>query len=359
MRLTNTLLLILLGFLFVAPALNAAEKEADNDAPFDPKPMIMHHISDSHEWHLWDVESDDGEVTEYSIPLPVILYHNGNLELFLSSAFDHGKKNVTKSGAEFTMYHDKIYFANEIGGIDMNDKGEVLNDRPIDISITKNVFMMLVSAVLLVFLFGSAGKFYKKKGISVPRGITSFLEPLVVFVRDDIARPIIGEDKYEKFLPFLLTAFFFIWINNLLGLIPFFPGGANVTGNISVTLVLAVFTFILTNVNGNKHYWRHIFAMPGVPIYVLPIMIVVELVGLIVKPVALMIRLFANITAGHIIILSLISLIFIFETLLISPVSIAFGLFMNVLELLVAALQAYIFTLLSALFIGGAVAEEH
>ncbi len=358
MRLTNTLLLFLFGFLLAAPTLKASEKEADNDAPFNPKPMIMHHISDSHEWHLWDVEGDDGEITAYSIPLPVILYHDGNVDVFLSSAFDHGKKNVTKSGVEFTMYHGKIYFANEISGIDINDKGEVLNDKPIDLSITKNVFMMLVSAVLLFVLFGSAGKSYGKK-VSVPRGLTSFLEPLVIFVRDDIARPIIGEGKYERFMPFLLTAFFFIWINNLLGLVPFFPGGANVTGNIAVTLVLATFTFILTNVNGNKHYWRHIFAMPGVPIYVLPIMIIVELVGLIVKPVALMIRLFANITAGHIIILSLISLIFIFETLLISPVSIAFGLFMNVLELLVAALQAYIFTLLSALFIGGAVAEEH
>lgn len=358
MRLINILFLFSLGFLCAAPTLNAAEKDADNDGTFDPKPMIMHHISDSHEWHLWDVEGDDGEVTEYSIPLPVILYHNGNLNVFLSSAFDHGKKNVTKSGAEFTMYHGKIYFADENGGVNYDEDGEVANARPIDLSITKNVFMMLVSAVLLVVLFGSVGKSYGK-GVSVPRGLTSFLEPLVVFVRDDIARPIIGEEKYSRFLPFLLTAFFFIWINNLLGLVPFFPGGANLTGNIAVTGVLAIFTFIITNVNGNKHYWQHIFAMPGVPIYVLPIMIVVELVGLIVKPLALMIRLFANITAGHIIILSLISLIFIFETLWISPVSMAFALFMNVLELLVAALQAYIFTLLSALFIGGAVAEEH
>ncbi len=341
------------------PTLNAAEKEADNDETFDPTPMIMHHVMDSHEWHLWDVEDETGEVKEVTIPLPIILYHAGNLEFFMSSAFDHGRANVTKNGAEFTMYHDKIYFADENGGVTYNEDGEVVNDRPYDLSLTKNVVSMLMASALLLFLFIKVGQSYSKNGMKAPRGLTSFLEPLVVFVRDDIARPIIGEHQYERFIPFLLTAFFFIWINNLLGLVPFFPGGANVTGNISVTLVLAAFTFVITNINGNKHYWQHIFAMPGVPIFVLPIMIIVELVGLIVKPVALLIRLFANITAGHIIILSLISLIFIFKTIWISPVSVAFGLFMNVLELLVAALQAYIFTLLSALFIGGAVAEEH
>jgi F-type H+-transporting ATPase subunit a len=180
----------------------------------------------------------------------------------------------------------------------------------------------------------------------------------VVFVRDDIAKPNIG-DKYHRFMPYLLTIFFFIWINNLMGLIPFFPGGANVTGNIAFTLTLSVFTFIVTNVNGNKHYWKHIFATPGVPIAVLPIMALVEFIGIFTKPFALMVRLFANITAGHIIILSLVSLIFVFESVFISPISIGFGLFMNVLELLVAALQAYIFTLLSAMFIGGAVEEHH
>jgi ATP synthase subunit 6 len=184
------------------------------------------------------------------------------------------------------------------------------------------------------------------------------MEPLVLFVRDDIAVPNIGAKKADKFLPYLLTIFFFIWVNNLLGLIPFFPGSANMSGNIAFTFTLAMLTFIITNVNGNKAYWKHVFATPGVPLWLSPIMIPVELMGLIAKPVALFIRLFANITAGHIIILSLVSLIFIFKTIAIAPVSVAFVLFMNVLELFVAALQAYIFTLLSSLFIGAAVADH-
>ena len=183
------------------------------------------------------------------------------------------------------------------------------------------------------------------------------MEPLVLFVRDDIAVPNIGK-KADKFLPYLLTVFFFIWINNLIGLVPFFPGSANLTGNISFTVTLALITFLITNFNGNKDYWKHIFATPGVPVWLAPIMIPVEIMGILAKPIALLIRLFANITAGHIIILSLISLIFIFKSVAIAPVSVGFVLFMNVLELLVAAIQAYIFTLLSALFIGMAV-EEH
>ena len=233
-----------------------------------------------------------------------------------------------------------------------------MNAAPCDLSVTKNVLSLIVVSLLLLLVFTSTAKAYKK-GNKAPRGIASFMEPLVLFVRDDIAIPNIGEDKYEKYLPYLLTAFFFIWFSNLLGLIPIFPGGANLTGNIAVTMVLAVFTLLITNFNANKHYWKHIFATPGVPKPILLIMIPVEFIGIFTKPFALMVRLFANITAGHIIILSLVSLVFIFETIAIAPVSIAFGLFMNVLELLVAALQAYIFTLLSALFISGAVAEEH
>ena len=188
--------------------------------------------------------------------------------------------------------------------------------------------------------------------------MAKFLEPLIVFVRDDIARPNIGEKDYKRYMPYLLTLFFFIWINNLIGLIPFFPFSANYTGNIALTMTLAVFTLLITNFSGKKYYWKHILT-PPVPVALWPIMIPVELIGILSKPFALMVRLFANITAGHIIILSLVSLIFIFDTVLISPVSVAFVLFMNVLELLVAALQAYIFTLLSALFIGMAVEEHH
>ncbi len=219
---------------------------------------------------------------------------------------------------------------------------------------------MIFAALLGLFLFLSLARSYKKTGISHPKGIQSFLEPVVLFIRDDIAIPNLGEHKYEKYMPYLLSAFFFILLNNLLGLIPFPPPfGANVTGNVGVTFVLALCTFLITQFSGNKTYWKHIFAAPGVPFWLLPVMIPVELIGLVSKPFALMIRLFANITAGHIIVLSLICLIFIFDSLALAPVSIIFVVFMDCIELLVAFLQAYIFTLLSSLFIGMAVAEEH
>ena len=213
---------------------------------------------------------------------------------------------------------------------------------------------MFVSLVLLLLMFGSAGRSARKNPGS-PRGLLAFLEPIVVFIREDVIIPNVGEGKYKPYVPYLITVFFFIFFNNLLGLI---PGGANVTGNIAVTLVLSVFTMLVTNFSGNKNYWKHIF-LPPVPKLLYPIMVPVEVLGIITKPFALMIRLFANITAGHIIILSLISLIFVFKSIFIAPVSVGFVLFMNTLELLVALLQAYIFTLLSALFIGQAIQEHH
>jgi F-type H+-transporting ATPase subunit a len=225
---------------------------------------------------------------------------------------------------------------------------------------TKAVVGMLFAAIIGLILFISMARSYRKTGISHPKGIQRFLEPLILFIRDDIAISNIGRHKYEKYMPYLLTVFFFILINNLMGLIPFPPPfGANVTGNIAVTFVLAFFTFLITQFSGNRNYWKHVFATPGVPLWLLPIMIIVELIGLVSKPFALMIRLFANITAGHIIVLSLVCLIFIFGTLAVAPVSILFVIFMDCLELLVAFLQAYIFTLLSALFISLAVEEAH
>jgi len=247
----------------------------------------------------------------------------------------------------------------KIVSVDKEGKTDEKN-QPLDFSITKAVVGMLFAAFIGLWLFLSMSRSYKKTGISHPKGIQSFLEPVILFVRDDIAIPNIGKHKYEKYMPYLLTVFFFILINNLMGLVPFPPPfGANVTGNIAVTFVLASFTFLITQFSGNKNYWRHIFATPGVPFWLLPIMIPVELIGIISKPFALMIRLFANITAGHIIVLSLICLIFIFESLAVAPVSILFVIFMDCLELLVAFLQAYVFTLLSALFISLAVEEHH
>jgi len=333
----------------------ATEAEAD----FDAAALIMHHIADSHEFHAWG-EGEKG----FTLPLPVILWTDNGLVSFLSSAFHHddaGKHVVEQKGQRFVKVHDKIYYANE--GAD--DHGAYVthgaehaieNRQPLDFSITKNVFSLLMSAFFLLLLFIPAARSYGRSG-GVPKGLAGFLEPLVLFVRDDIARPNIGEHRYAKFMPYLLTAFFFIWINNLIGLIPIFPFSANLTGNIAVTFTLAFFTLIITNVSANKGYWKHIF-LPHVPLWLYPIMVPVEIIGILSKPFALMIRLFANISAGHIIILSLVSLIFIFKSVAISPVSVAFVLFMNFIELLVAALQAYIFTLLSALFIGLAHVEE-
>ena len=234
----------------------------------------------------------------------------------------------------------------------------------IDLSITKTVAGILLTIVLMFIIFGSIAKRYKSNPNVAPKGLQSFMEPLVLFIRDEVAKPSIGP-RYERFLPFLLTIFFFIWISNMLGLIPFI-GGFNITGNIAVTLVLALFVFVITTVNANKNYWMHIVATPGVPGWLLPLMIPIEIFGLFIKPGVLCLRLFANITAGHIIILSFMSLIFIFANQYgdiagygVSIVSLAFAIFMNLLELLVAFLQAYVFTLLAALYFGAAVEEAH
>jgi len=238
---------------------------------------------------------------------------------------------------------------------------------PLDLSITKNVAAIFFSLALMLWLFISVANRYKKNPDLPPRGAQSLLEPIIIFIRDEIAKPSIGK-HYERFLPFLLSIFFFIWINNLMGLIPVLPGGANVTGNITVTLVLALFTFFITTINGNKYYWQEIFNAPGVPWWLklpVPLMPVIEIVGMFTKPFVLMVRLFANITAGHIIVLGFFSLIFIFGEMQpafgygVSVVSIAFTIFMTMLELLVALIQAYVFTLLSALYFGMATAEHH
>jgi F-type H+-transporting ATPase subunit a len=246
----------------------------------------------------------------------------------------------------------------------MGDGSEV---KPWDFSITKNVTSMFLSITLILVIFLSMAKRYRENKDVAPKGIQSWLEPLVVYVRDDIAKPSIGKEKYEKYLPYLLTAFFFIFINNLLGLVPFFPGGANLTGNIAVTAVLALFTFAITSFSGSRDYWVHLVNAPGIPWWLkfpFPLMPIVEILGIFLKPFVLAIRLFANITAGHIVALAFYCLIFIFAEKSIfagygvSIVSISFTVFMGLLELLIAFIQAYVFTLLSALYFGMAL-ERH
>ena len=316
-----------------------AESASSKENGFNPTPHILHHIADSYEWHLW------GDV---SIPLPVILYAEGNWDVFMSSDFHHGKSKVIKGDRTYKIDHHHIVEEN--------------NKKFINLSITKNVASMLFSALLLCLLVVKTSQAYKKTK-TAPKGLQSFLEPLILFVRDDIIKSNIGP-KYEKYTMFLLTVFFFILINNLLGLT---PGAANVTGNISVTFVLSLFTFIIITISANKGYWKHLVSPPGTPVALLPIMIPIEIFGVFTKPFALMIRLFANITAGHIIIFSLISLIFVASNngvnvvagWSVAPISVMFVLFIFLIEILVAFLQAYIFTLLSAVFIGLAVKEEN
>ncbi|SDG23164.1 F-type H+-transporting ATPase subunit a [Pedobacter terrae] len=310
---------------------------------FEPTKVIMEHIADSHMWHLWG---------HTSLPLPVILYTPNGLEVFSSGNFHHGEHDYNGKYNNYRLEEDHIKVVAADGKVDEEASKAVL-----DFSITKNVAAMFVAILVILIVFISVASAYKKRVGKAPKGLQSFIEPIVLFVRDDIAKPNIGH-KYAKFMPYLLTTFFFLLFNNLLGLVPIFPGSANVTGNIALTFVMALGTLIIVNINGNKYYWKHIF-LPDVPFWLWPLMVVVEVVGIISKPFALMVRLFANMTAGHIIVLSLISLIFIFETLAIAPVSVAFVIFMDVLELLVAFLQAFIFTLLTALFIGMAVEEHH
>ena len=360
----NLLKEVTLGCIALLACFNTMASENKNnktgaEEEFNSVEMIMHHISDAHDFHFLDYTDSEGVEHAVSIPLPVILYTNNGLVCFMSSAFHHnddGTYVVSKKGTNFVKYHEKIYQLNDgASSLEFDEQHHPLNAvKPIDVSITKNVFSMLLSLVLLLTLFGAAGR-SAKKNPGAPRGVLAFLEPIIVFIREDIIIPNVGEKKYKTYIPYLITIFFFIFFNNLLGLI---PGGANVTGNIAVTLVLSVFTLLVTNFSANKAYWKHIF-LPPVPLALYPIMVPIEVIGVLTKPFALMIRLFANITAGHIIILSLISLIFVFKSIFIAPVSVGFVLFMYTLELLVALLQAYIFTLLSALFIGQAIEEHH
>ena len=331
--------------------------ETGEKKKFEIGKFALHHISDSHSWHV---------IGETYVGLPVVLYANGKVVTFNSSDFNHdddAKVVVEKGGQRFVKMHEKIYFAsataNEHGQyVELDEKHHPHNARPTDFSLTKNTCTLLLSVVLLLVVFISVANSYKKRVGKSPKGLQSWLEPVILFVRDDIAKPNLGH-KYERFMPYLLTVFFFIWFNNMLGLVPFLPGGANLTGNIAVTMVLALCTLLITIFNGNKHYWGHIFWMPGVPVPMKIFLMPLELIGIITKPIALMIRLFANITAGHILVLSLICLIFVFDSMWVSAASIPFAIFIGGIELMVAFIQAFIFTILSALFIGMAVEEHH
>jgi F-type H+-transporting ATPase subunit a len=310
-------------------------------------------LQDTHDFTFFT----DGETGKhYGFPLPEILI-DGGLHVFMSSKFHHGQEVVESKGNFYKMDHGKIYKTDALGTITHDEHGHATNAKPIDLSITKNVIGILLASLIMIWLFVGLAKSYKRG--PVPTGIGRVLEPLVLYVRNEIVVPNIGEHKAKKFLPYLLTVFFYIWILNLLGMTPL---AFNVTGNIAITVALTMFTFFILHFSANLDYWKHIFWMPGVPVVMKIVLMPIEVLGIFTKPFSLLIRLFANISAGHVIIMSLIALIVTMKATMTTGG--AFGLsfvlssFLMLIELLVAFLQAFIFTMLSALFIGMAV-QEH
>jgi len=353
----KSLLVATLGLFLALVSSSVKANEEAGSEKLDPAKVIMEHIQDSHEFHFFTLKNARGEEFHATIPLPIILWSKERgLIAFSSSHFHHGHA----SHAGYKMEHDKIHAVKMENGVEVLDASV----HPYAISLTKNVVQMFLSLIVLVVLMISVANKYKKgKGItSAPKGWQNAIEPVITFVRDEVAKPNLGK-KYLKYLPYLLTVFFFILINNLFGLI---PGSANVTGNIAFTVVLGVISFFVILFSTNKHFWAHIFWYPGVPMVVrLIIMLPVELLGVFTKPFALIVRLFANMVAGHIIILSFITLIFIFGSMStiagwgFSPLSILFAVFIYLIEILVAFIQAFIFTNLTAVFIGQAFEGGH
>ena len=322
--------------LFSILTANVAQAASDSGEEFNASEVILHHVVDDHVWHF--VDGHYG-----TLYLPVIVYSESKgFEVFSSSNFYNEEHDLIAYNG-YVLDHGKIHLAD-------NAEAFVL-----DLSITKTVLMLMITAILILIVFLNVAAKYKKNHGKAPSGLQSFFEPIIVFVRDEVAKPNIGA-KYEKFMPYLLSLFFFILFGNLLGLL---PGAANLTGNIAVTTVLALFTFVITNINGNKHYWKHIFWTPGVPLPLKFIIVPVEILGIFTKPFALLIRLFVAITAGHIVMLALICLVFIFQSYAVGVGSTIIVLFISLIELLVAAIQAYVFTMFSALYIGMATEDHH
>ncbi len=364
--------LLVVIFSLFSSSIFAQDQHGETKQPkkrsFDANEVIFGHVLDAHEFHFFSYKDGDGKEHAAIIPLPVILYSpQKGFSIFMSSKFHHGEEAykgysiLTDEKIQKLKLNPKKYHAGQVVGT--NDSGDMDTSIEVyDFSLTRNVVQMIFALALLVWIMLSIAKKYKKgDGVnSAPKGTQSLLEPVINFVKDEVAKPNLGP-KYQKYLPYLLTVFFFILINNLVGLI---PGTANVTGNIAFTMVLAVISFIVILFSSNKHYWGHIIN-PPVPIGVKPILIPVEILGIFTKPFALMIRLFANMIAGHIIIICLVSLIFIFGAMSkaigwgFSPLSIAFVIFIYFIELLVAFLQAYIFTNLTAVFVGQAFEGGH
>lgn len=380
----NSFFILFIFASFLLAGCSSTEKEE-----IDSGSIIIGHVTDSHTWHICDYKSKDGSEHAVAVNLPIILIDEGHLEVFSSKRFHHGhevyegkKHSYALIGGglekeEIVCVEGPVERCVEAEDVFVDGEGRtfvLLEDeagktlKPVDISITKTAAAIIIAVTLLLVIILASAKKYKVRGTAAPHGMQSLIEILVLHVRDDIVAPILGHNT-NRFLPYLLTLFFFIFFCNILGLIPIFPAGANITGNIAVTAILALITFIITNFNGNKHYWKDIFNTPGVPAWLkfFPLMPVVELVGVFTKPIVLMIRLFANMTAGHIVILGFVVIIFILSNSLgmavggaVSAVSVFFAVFISLLECLVAYIQAFVFTMLSALYISMAVeTPEH
>jgi len=377
-------------FLLVS-GLSVYASSDSEEGKFNAGEMIVHHISDAHSIHFF------GNVT---LPLPCIVKTDKGFDVFMSSVFMDEHHEFSKiytsatTGNSYVLHHEKIYTVDptHIEEVHVEEHHEVdslavpadslglaatapaeahtgeheeFHGHPVlDFSITKSVFGMFLMLLLVLFLFTRMAKAYEKRRGQAPKGMQNMLEPFVLFIKDEVAIPALGKKRSKKFLPFMLTSFFFIWASNMLGLVPFL-GGFNITGTLSITLVLAVFVFILTTINGNAHYWGHIVWPPGVPLAIKFILVPIEFLSIFIKPAVLMIRLTANINAGHIIILAFTSLILIFgEQSVVAGYGVGvfstlFIVFMFFIELLVAFLQAYVFTLLAALYFGDATQEHH
>ncbi|MFS4446151.1 F0F1 ATP synthase subunit A [Maribacter sp. 2307UL18-2] len=350
---------------------NETSSESGKDLKTEIKEYIQHHLKDSHDFSLFSYTTDAGEHKYVGFPLPVILWDNG-LKVFSSSKFHHGETLAEVDGNFYKLYHSKIYKTDAQGTINYDEAHHPTNAKPIDFSITKSVVMIFITGLLMFLLFRGLAKSYTKNN-GIPTGVGRFFEPIVLYIRDDIARPNIGEEKYKRYMPYLLSIFFFIWFLNIFGLTPL---GVNVTGNIAITFALALLTFLFTNLTGTKDYWMHILdplgdSMPWYgKLFLYLILIPIELLGIIIKPFSLLIRLYANMQAGHIVLMSLIALMFYaknavnVDTGLEDPswlgvvLSYFLAFAISLIEVLVALLQAYIFTMLSALYFGFAAVEH-
>ena len=354
-----SILFLLSGSAVFAFNSEKSAEEGGKDLKSEIDEYIDHHLLDSHDFSLFSYTGSDGVKHHVGFPLPVILWDNG-LVVFSSSKFHHGETVATSGENHYVLYHGKIYKTDSAGTINYDEKHHPTNVQPLDFSMTKSVVMIIMTGFLMFLLFRGLARSYSKNN-GIAKGVGRFFEPIILYIRDDIAIATIGEKKYRKYMPFLLTIFFFIWFLNMFGLTPL---GINVTGNIAITTALAILTFLLTNLTGTSDYWKHLFdplgdSMPWIakiPLYL--ILVPIEILGIFIKPFSLLIRLYANMQAGHIVIMSLIGLMFIFKNWVGSTLSFGLAFAISIIEILVALLQAYIFTMLSALYFGFA-AEEH